>query len=94
MEHERWCTKNGFSIHSGREVMISSLLSLEELEKHKNQGQDEEVRYGYDFAIGGKHGRETNYYLKLGGGRWTTGKEQKSILDNDKEYMSTSRQNF
>eukprot|EP00253_Pinus_taeda_P014345 PITA_14345 len=93
VELERRCRQNGLSIRGGREVMVSRLLSLEEAEKHKNQDQDEDARYGYNFAIGGKHARETDAYLKLGGGRWSTGEERKSILDDDKDYMSRSRQN-
>jgi U2-associated protein SR140 len=92
VELERRCRQNGLSIRGGREVMVSRLLSLEEAEKQKNQDQDEDVRYGYNFAVGGKHARETDAYLKLGGGRWSTGEERKSLRDDDKDYMSRSRQ--
>jgi len=93
VELERRCRKNGLYIHGGREVMVSQFLSLEEVEKQKNQDQDEEVRYEYNSTIGGKNARETNANLKLGGGRWSTGEERKSILDKDKEYMSRYRKN-
>ena len=66
------------------------MLSLEEEEKHKNQDQDEDFRYGYNFSIGGKHARETDPYIQLGGARSSTGEEIKSILYDDKDYISLS----
>jgi len=47
----------------------------------------------YKFAIEGKHAIEIDSYLKFGGGKWSIGEERKSILDDDKDYMSRSRQN-
>jgi len=62
MEIERWCRKNGLPIRGHREVMVSQLFILEEAKKHKNQDEDEDVRYGYKFSIRGKKARETNTY--------------------------------
>ena len=71
------------------------MLSLEEEEKHKNQDQGEDFRYGYNFAIRGKHAIETNAWIELGGGRWSRDEERKSILYDDKAYitLSSSRKN-
>ena len=66
------------------------MLSLEVEEKHKNEDQDEGFKYGYNFAIRGNHARETNPYIQVGGGRWSTGEERKSITYDDKGYVSLS----
>lgn len=70
--------------------MLFWLSNLEEQEKHKDQDWDEDFRYGYNFAIGWKNARETNAYMEMGGGRWSTGEEIKSILYDDKAYISLS----
>lgn len=70
--------------------MFLQLLSLEEEEKHKNQDQDDNFRYGYNIAIRGNHARENDVYIQLGGGRWSIGEEIKSILCDDKDYISLS----
>jgi len=66
------------------------LLSQEEEEKCKNQDQDDDFRYGYNFSIRGKHTRETDAYIQLGGGRCSIGEEMKFILYDDKDYISLS----
>eukprot|EP01018_Ginkgo_biloba_P033999 Gb_18824 [translate_table: standard] len=92
-ELERRCRHNGLSIRGGREVMVARLLSLEEAEKHKNQDQDDDVRYGHSFAIPGKHPRDNDGAFRSGEGRWSTGRERKVNQDDDREYRIESRPN-
>lgn len=54
-ELERRCRHNGLSLVGGREMMVARLLSLEEAERLRGYGLDDELKYAQNQANSGKY---------------------------------------
>ncbi|KAG9130725.1 hypothetical protein Leryth_012674 [Lithospermum erythrorhizon] len=54
-ELERRCRHNGLSLVGGREMLVARLLYLEEAEKQRSFGLDDELKYSQSTSVSARH---------------------------------------